>query len=354
MAFDLGLHESCSGLIAAGKMTPNEGHLRHVLFLGSCVYDKLWALYLGRPSAIPSSYLAGAQHRSNEQGWQVAVTLSAWVGLSAKISEVTDILNDDAPLNLHAIDRLTALDDQISAQCAALPQYLVLNEDQISNLPANAYGLHIQFRGIRIVLHRLLSRALSQNDCDAPLDHATQTERSQTLMRENAICIARLVSVYRQIFGIENFITVMLDNMFIAAALLVSFVLRPKQHTSVPVASTDVTMSQEVHWIRCLAEMLQHAQKHYPVTARMRSTLSALVDGTFLAGAFGVWTGHSMVSQNASHLDQPGPAAPFSDSFIGNAVVEQQDLFFSNPFSDAQGPLLQDMDTMNMSWMLSP
>ena len=45
-------------------------------------------------------------------------------------------------------------------------------------------------------------------------------------MYEGAINIAQLVSVYQQIFGIEQVITIMLDNSYVAAAVLISHILR--------------------------------------------------------------------------------------------------------------------------------
>lgn len=353
MVFDLGLHESSADLIARGKMSPAEALSRHILFLGAFVYDKLWGLYLGRPSVIPISHLTSAQRRVAEQGWEVPATLSAWVGLTADISEVTDILNSDTPLDWRSLDGLAELDTRISQRSAALPGYLKLDENKISDLPASGYGLNIQFRGIRIVLHRLLSKALthSTNNIDSP--QAERIQRSRNIMRENAICIARLASVYQQIYGIENVITVMLDNMYVAAALLISHILRPKQQDST--LGTDTSMDKDIRWLQCLADMLQKAQHHYPVTSRMRYTLCNLVAGTHLSGIFGSWTSERP-AQNASTIVQPGDA--FANNFPNQSAHEQSDFLLQNPFDFDQGSIFQDMDMTNMNnmmtWILSP
>ena len=353
MAFDLGLHESCSELIAKGKIPPSEGFSRHLLFLGAYIYDKLWGLYLGRPSTIPNSYLTAAQRRSDEQVWQIPATLVAWVDLSDKISEVTEILNGQAPLDGQAFDRLNELDGKISTQCAALPDALILREDRISDLPSAAYGLHIQLRGIRIVLHRQLSRAiLTPNSGNTPFGDAGRAEHSRSIMRENAVCIARLASVYQQIFGIENVITVMLDNIFVAAALLISYVLRKQQEASTSNSLADLLKAEEVVWIQRLASMLQDAQKHYPVTARMMSTLSALVDDTCLAGTFGSWANPTKKAQYAQQAFQPLLATSGVDTSFDHELNEH-DFFLQSPFDF--GNAHQDMDTANtMSWVLSP
>ena len=353
MVFDLGLHESSSELIARGKMSAAEALSRHILFLGAFVYDKLWGLYLGRPSVIPISHLTSAQRRVAEQGWSIPATLSAWVGLTADISEVTDILNSDTPLDWRSLDGLTDLDTRISQRGAALPGYLKLNENQISDLPASGYGLNIQFRGIRIVLHRLLSKALTHTANNMGSPQAERIQHSRNIMRENAICIARLASVYQQIFGIENVITVMLDNMYVAAALLVSHILRAKQQEST--VHTDASLNKDVRWLQCLADMLQKAQHHYPVTSRMRYTLCNLVAGTHLSGIFGSWT-NEKPAQDTQTTVQPGDA--FASNFPNQSVQEQSDFLLQNPFDIDQISMFQDMDMTNMNnmmtWILSP
>ena len=354
MVFDLGLHESTSELIARGKMSPAEALSRHILFLGAFVYDKLWGLYLGRPSAIPISHLTSAQRRVAEEGWEVPATLSAWVGLSADISAVTDILNNsDTPLDWRSLDGLAELDIRISQRCAALPGYLKLNENQISDLPASGYGLNIQFRGIRIVLHRLLSKALTHNANHMDSPQAERIQRSRNIMRENAICIARLASVYQQIFGIENVITVMLDNMYVAAALLISHIIRAKQKEST--LHPDISLDKDVRWLQCLADMLQKAQHHYPVASRMRYTLCNLVEGTHLSGIFGSWKSERP-AQDAQTTTQLGDA--FANNFPNQSVHEQSEFLLQNPFDIDQGSMFQDMDMTNMNnvmtWILSP
>lgn len=338
MVFDLGLQESCSELINRGKMSPSEGLSRHILFLGAFVYDKLWSLYLGRPSSIPVSHLTGAQRRIAEQGWEIPATLQAWAGLAADISEVTDILNSDTPLDWRSLEGLFELDNRISQRCAGLPASLQLNESRVSDLPASAYGLNIQFRGIRIVLHRLLSKAIAQNGNSIASPQRERIQHSRSVMRENAVSIARMASVYQQIFGIENVITVMLDNVYVAAALLISHILRTEQQD--PIRPTSSSLEMDVRWLRCLADMLQKAQRHYPVTSRMRYTLCNLVAGTSLAGIFGSWASNSQMDSQASVLPQ---GDTFADNLTNPSFNEQSDFLLQVPFDTDQGLIFQDM-----------
>lgn len=353
MIFDLGLQESCTELIAQGKLSHGEALYRHVLFVGAYVYDKLWSLYLGRPSAIPDTVLTVAQNRTAQQGWTVPATLDAWSGLSTDISEVTEILNGAGPLDWTSMERLTELDAKISRRCEALPPSLQLDENRISDLSANLYSIHIQFRGIRIILHRLLTQATPHSISHQTTSRDYNVDRSRAIMHESAVCIARLVSVYHQIFGIENVVTVMLDNMFVAAAMLVSHVLRLEQ--SDPMISTDA----DVQWIKCLADMLCSAQKHYPVTARMRSTLGAVVQDTSLSGMFGPWSRRSGPTQGDGGQTSLQPPGQFmADEQLAHPMMGafHDPAFYHHPFADDYSHLLLDMDDNQnmMSRILSP
>lgn len=296
--------------------------------------------------------LISAQRRIAEQKWELPPTLEAWVGLASEISEVTEILNSSDPFDWRSLDCLVELDHRISQRCAALPDWLKLDESKISDLPAVAYGLQIQFRGIRIVLHRLLSKAIAHNSAHMTSPQNDRIQQSRSIMQESAHCIARLASVYEQIFGIENVITVMLDNMYVAAAVLIADILRHlQQDGSLP---TDPFSERDIRWLRCLAEMLQKAQQHYPVSARMRYTLGCQVDGTPLKGFFGSWPRPSrkqdLLQNTVSQFD-----GLFDDNSTGQTFDGQQNLFTQGPLSVSEAQLFQGMDMTNMmSWMLSP
>ena len=52
LAFDLGLHRDCSQLQAPEELTQADLEARSVTFWGCFVFDRLWAMYLGRPNCI--------------------------------------------------------------------------------------------------------------------------------------------------------------------------------------------------------------------------------------------------------------------------------------------------------------
>ena len=261
------------------------------------------------------------------------------------MSDVTDILNRSSPLDADARMRINHFDSNIQRRQEGLDFALQLRDEHITELPVYAYSLHIQFCGLRIVLHRMLSKNASQTapDSGTEASHSPPTESeelSRTIMYENAKRIAKLVWSYQQIFGIESVITVMLDNMFVAATVLISHLLHS------PLDDSSLPTKRDLHLLRNLADLLLKAQKHYPVTVRMRSTLSSIVEGTGLAGTFGTF---------ASTVGTPTNALGGADRTDG---LPPHDLGTPGDFfSDSDDRLFQDMNmdlSNNLSWLLSP
>ena len=357
LIFDLGLPESCDGLVSEGKLSTAEAIFRHTLLLGAFVYDKLWSMYLGRPGAIPHHILEAAHEQALASGWSGPETLRPWVGLCMEMSEVTDILNSPSPLNSAGRERLADLDTRIHQRSEALPLPLRIHDDRIAELPITAYGLHIQFSGLRIVLHRLMTKGANQDADSGYSSHLPSPEngyeiqQSRALTHESAVRIAKLVSTYQQICGIENVITIMLDNSYVAAAVLIAHLLR--------VLPNDTSQStyNDLHWLRFLSDMLTQAQKHYPVTVRMRATLASFVENTSLAGTFGNFSNSG--SSSADPGTAPGQGFAEGDTNFGNSAFStgrRQDAeMFENYFGNTTDPVFQDMDLNNMmAWVLSP
>ena len=334
---------------------------RHTLFLGTFVYDKLWSLYLGRPGTIPTTTVETAHGQALASGWRGPSTIQSWAGLCYDISDATDILNRASGLDDEAKHRLASLDARIQQRSEQLPAEIFLNKDRIGDLPPNAYSLHIQFHGIRVVLHRLLYKAALHQPVksQADQDHQNRTiERSRAIVYDHAVQIAQLVTVYQQIFGIEQVITIMLDNSYVAAAVLTSHVVRTLQQGAPP-----ETVEKDLQRLRAIADMLLKAQRHYPVTVRIRFTLSSLVDQTPLAGMFGHFAQTSHAPQGGGGaVTELQPNASVESLAELNSDIAQEiaslrpDMaLFQDWITDSGDPIFQEMDWSNMmSWALSP
>ncbi|KAF4892508.1 Nitrogen assimilation transcription factor nirA [Colletotrichum fructicola] len=304
LIFDLGLHEDCSRLIRHGILVQADADLRVSLFLSAFVYDRLWALYLGRPSCVPMNCLE--QRRPQVASAKSTGPLEHWVALCKYISEVTEKLNGfGPPLDHTCVDSLLDLSARISAAHDRLPPGL--SSKQTSELCVTAYGLNIQYHGIQIVLHRTLVKVLLQHNSSKAdgLDRDEQIKSFRRILYDNAVCICRLLLTYREMFGVENFITVMLDNMYIAASTLVSHILQP------PImCEQDGSYCEASRLLGFLTETMRDLPKYYPVVEKMRQTLSSITENTILAGSFG--------SMNLSN----GPQNLDSHSVMANTVAQ--------------------------------
>jgi len=275
---DLGLHVECSDLVKNDKLTPIEADFRTVLLLGTFVYATLWSLYLGRPNCISLPVLR-AVHRATAKSSNID-SLHVWVGLCMQMLDIINILNGPsslAALNGNSLQRLWELESGLRSFSNTLPPDLAYKSSQRMELDANAYGLQMQFCGIQITLHQVMMK--SEHVSQSPGCRQRRTpEQLQAIVHENAVRIARLSLSYTRIFGLENIITVMLDNMFVAAIAFISHILRLQQQGQ--------PTEKDVHWLRLLSETLEAAGDHHPVTARMRSSLAQVVERTPLAHLF--------------------------------------------------------------------
>ncbi|KAF5004432.1 hypothetical protein FDECE_9070 [Fusarium decemcellulare] len=336
LLFDLGLHQDCTQLVKHGILVETDANLRIELFLCAFVYDRLWALYLGRPSCIPLASFQ--QRRPCVESTQHPMILTYWTDLCGYISEVTEILNGHLDnLDHKAAEHLTNLSSRIFAAHSNLPPEFSCKH--MSELHVTAYGLNMQYCGIQIVLHRVLIKVQVQRPNEGLDMNCDQVDKSRYIMFENAISICRLVLAYREIFGIDNFITVMLDNMYIAASTLISHILQPP-------ANQGSDMSNAHQFLQIISETMALLQKHYPVTERMRHTLSLITENTPLAGLFGSSNAHNNQMRNLAKGLPVALVPPISGSWGSMEALVHDDSILSqnNLFADvfSTEPALED------------
>ncbi|OAP56705.1 hypothetical protein AYL99_08817 [Fonsecaea erecta] len=270
---DLGLHHTLSKNSDHDALNVHGGGgFRASVTLGCFVYETLWSLYLGRPShiAILSPSLSSYARRVSDN-----LTLRAWFDLCVLIAEITTILDKDSPMQASALDRLSELDGKLRRWYVSLPAEIALDYDNVSGLDAVAYGLHMQYLRMQMLLHSLpisthRKRKHNESKDQPPVLRNWTAESSRQLVHHNAVKIAQLGITYRQIFGVENTPSVMLDNLYVAGTVLISTVLGA-EHSSVD--------ENDLRWLRLLDEMMKDLQPHFHITARMRRTLARIVEG---------------------------------------------------------------------------
>jgi hypothetical protein len=278
---DLGLHDENFHSRSFNGSVQLFHTFRRALLTACVAYDELWSLYLGRPSCIPQS----SHIRRLSNGDSTNAMLDAWLGLCGPMSEVGAFLNTSPNADQSTVNRLSELDSQLVSWYAALPPELAVDENDVANLDPRAFGLHMQYCRVRMLLHRgsiigsSRKRKYDGNQSQTLVLNGWTHEKSQQLVYRNALRIARLGVTYRNIYGIENTPSVMLDNLYMAARTLITQLLwQPEEDSRASEA--------DVEWLKLLDDILEALQVHFPITIRMRKTLSQLIEGTRFSSLF--------------------------------------------------------------------
>lgn len=197
------------------------------------------------------------------------------------VAEVNDIICISLPRTHHSITQLLELDSRIQKAYEDLPPDLAYRQMSSAELDAAGYAYHMQFYSTRIMLHRALISSSLEGETlprqSIPLANSTlryTPDSSSKTMYDSAVCITELAVNYRQIFGLDKMITVMLNTMYMAAITLINHVL-VLQHQGVHSES-------DIRRIRQLLDTLNQIQIHFPVASRMHQTLSEILSGTSL------------------------------------------------------------------------
>jgi len=280
---DLGLHIDYSHLVRDGKLGAVEQEGRNGLLLAAFVYSTLWNLYLGRPNPF-SQPIISAVRRVSAIKTPDTETMHTWVGLCLQMSEIIELLNGptvNGSLNRDNLLRLWELDKRLRGFFSNLPTHLTYDESTIEELDASAYGLQMQFSGIQITLHLAMIKsdhiARLSDGKDMSSKHRA-TDQLYEVVNENVLRICQLVLSYRRVFGVEKIITVMLDNIFVAALALVSLIPQNQQKGK--------SVEKDIRWLKMILNTLDVAGKHYPVTTKMISTLTRIMSTTPLSMLF--------------------------------------------------------------------
>jgi hypothetical protein len=296
LLFDLGLHQDCSELVRTGHLSETEAAIRRQVFFGCLVNERLWCIYLGRPSLIKLSDFSTPRPRVTEPSFEIQ-TQAAWVDLSIMSSEISDIFNCPSLVDEQTIRRLTEVDAHLHSWYDSLPSALKWKDSSDIDLHPCVFALHMQFYGIQILVFRtsIMTRrkfspaAFSEEEICKLRGYTL--DQSRLAYRDNAVRIARLLAAFQQKVGIERVPTVMLDNLYIATIALISYVSR----ANCPKDALEI----DIQWMISLLDALETLQTHYPVTTRMRLTLSDVLERSWLANSVESPLYHKLFPQNS-------------------------------------------------------
>lgn len=320
---DLGLHEDCSDLVIQGKLTKAEASCRKHLLYSAFIYETVGAWFLGRPRQIPIS--AVSLNFPSTKMCDPADTSTAafygWVQLCIQTAFVADIVNDALPLDDQAIQQLSQLCANIQSFQNSLPPGVKWEDCEMSPLDSSAYSLNTQAAALQIIIHQIPTRCrgaktgLDQLETQPVTLSGLTPDLSKRICYDNALRIARLVRASMQIHGSENLSPTMLDNMFVAAMVLIRRNLESDLQ--------DWWLDEDRQWLIVLSEALEAVQKHFPMAYRIRFRLSRAVEGTSMADIFDLDKGGENWGDGLQPWAAPFPALNSNqDILMGDFLMD--------------------------------
>lgn len=288
LCFDVGLHlnRSNSGLsqrdIEIGRMT-----------LWACVvYDRYWALFLGRPTVLKPDDLeiyelseqfdrlgtcqpTGKDANIETQVYQALIEV---MDLAGKITEFMDkVSNRGANLDRLVYFRMSVLDRDLEKWYARLPPALQYNAENIKTAPFSFFLLHQQYYSTKILLHRQFARyddimdnkdedGMKNGDSSGAADHLSAMSRATC-----TTCAGRIAQIFwqhRQRFDTRKIFVTGLQHAGNAATALVAAIA-----SSTDPASNDKNRS----YLECLTAALKDMAETYQPGEQMAAVLDLVL-----------------------------------------------------------------------------
>ncbi|KAI1179078.1 fungal-specific transcription factor domain-containing protein [Nemania sp. FL0916] len=159
MALDIGLHAECSNI----GLPEREVSVRRRVVKACILYDRYWALFLGRPISFKSQDfslgLSQAKHVSRISAYSQTIEeeihekLVELMDLAGQIAESRNETNPAQDTNLATLD-VSTLHQQLRNWYGRLPSHLSWGPDNIRTAPYSYFLLHEQYHSVLILLHR--------------------------------------------------------------------------------------------------------------------------------------------------------------------------------------------------------
>ncbi|OAP57499.1 hypothetical protein AYL99_08237 [Fonsecaea erecta] len=249
LAIDLGLHRNGEQL-ASTNLSPRDMKVRQITYWGCLVFDRLWALYLGRPSCLKSedTELRHCSLTQLDASWEKRIAFS-WVTLLTTCGRICDALNEEQC----DTETLHALDEQLQDWYQNLDPELQYCKEG----PASILVLHMQYYSCRIHLHRPTAAfGVRTSETDA-----TQCNMSRQICIDNATNIARTLQDYRNVHGDASTMSgVALHVIATASTILIADIAERR--------SADVACQFSA--LKACVRTLSELEKTYIVARRVR------------------------------------------------------------------------------------
>lgn len=264
LAFDLGLHRDCSGLTSA-NLTKVDLEARQIVFWGCFVFDRLWALYLGRPHYIKLGDVAVPRPGSQSDGnlsWEMRMA-AAWTDIMEIVGHICDSLNS----NRLTKDRLETLSKHLYEWHSKLHHNLRCDDGE--HTPPSVYALHLQYYSALILLYRP-----SAGFGVATKSPATSIARTTCI--QSAAQISRLLSEYERLHGHASSMSgVGLHTISNASTILIAEIADRRGATSSLADLAEI--HQHFACLKRCIKSLSELEKSYLVARRVRKIIQLIM-----------------------------------------------------------------------------
>ncbi|CAG9956337.1 unnamed protein product [Clonostachys rosea f. rosea IK726] len=207
MIFDAGLHVDPSSLF----LPERETQIRHMVLWACMATDRLWSLYLGRPTTIKTSDVAPSClsfdfsrmilcRRSWQEKKSTTRIYEALLRMMEIVSQLCDLRGPRPSKNAELYYKLAAIDQQLRDWRSSLPKHLKWSTELHTAMPAPYYLLHTQYHAAMILLHRPFVRY--NEKVQEANSHFTNLSRNSCT--ESAKQIAEMFEHYRTRFDLEK------------------------------------------------------------------------------------------------------------------------------------------------------
>ncbi|OIW26056.1 hypothetical protein CONLIGDRAFT_582044, partial [Coniochaeta ligniaria NRRL 30616] len=321
LAFDIGLHLDCRG----DNIPEREIQIRHQVMRACVLYDKYWALFLGRPTSIKSqdigmdllskkfSMLAAANTSSNFQGnsnrpskatdTEVHEQLVELMEIAGKIVETRDHhkLNNrgyepmggamfgTSETEDNAYMQVISLDRQLQNWYRRLPDHLTWKPANIKSAPFSFFLLHQQYHVSMILLHRpwakygsitSSSSGSSPNSHPSPPSHAlglgdpqslvddSRTSLSRSICTQQAIRVSRIFFQHRQRFPSRKICVTGIQHAGTSAIALIA---------ALAYQTSEPDRRSYLSYLEILSAAISDMAHTYQPAARMDDLLKAIL-----------------------------------------------------------------------------
>ncbi|KAL4890665.1 fungal-specific transcription factor domain-containing protein [Aspergillus ambiguus] len=284
LCFDIGLHLDATDL----GLSQREMDIRRMTLSACVVYDRYWALFLGRPTALKIDDLEIYQlsEQFNTLGTSPAATppktleseiyhaLMELMELSGKITEIMNkVAKRNPTLDHHVYIRMSALDRELEAWYMQLPRALQYTTENVQTAPFSFFLLHQQYYSTMILLHRQFAHyeELVEDESNSLFNGETSSHfsaRSRATCTASAGRMAQIFWQHRQRYDSRRIFVTGLQHAGNAASALVAAIASSKDQTA---------SNTNMKYLECLTAALEDMAETYKPAEQMAAVLHAVL-----------------------------------------------------------------------------